>query len=86
MMQKLIALCINCICTMKLVTAFKMVEEHLSPNYKRYLFENMDTVFKTVRALNSSFNSFQKDTFISSKSTHATKLPSQITGFLLRLI
>lgn len=50
---------------MRLVTAFKMVEEDLSPNYQMYLFENMDIVFKIVRAPHSCFNSFLKRYFYS---------------------
>lgn len=45
-MQKLIALSINCICTMRLVTALKMEEEDLCPKFQMYLFENVDMVFK----------------------------------------
>lgn len=71
---------------MRLVTAFKMVEEDLSPNYQMYLFENMDMVFKIKGHYTAVSTAFRKDTFIPSKSTHATKLPSQIAGFLLRLI
>lgn len=43
-MQKLIALSINCISTMRL--AFKMVEDDLCPKFQMYLFENVDMVFK----------------------------------------
>ena len=35
-----------------------MMEGDLSANYQIYLFGNMNTIFKTVRALNGSFNSF----------------------------
>lgn len=69
---------------MRLVTAFKMVEEDLSPNYQMYLFENMDIVFKIVRAPHSCFNSFLKRYFYSFQINSHYQIAFSDYRFLLR--